>query len=147
MKKEIDFKKIPYFDVKVVKVKGVEKKKCEHSVIYYKPGMIGYRCCKCGKNVDSNGKNKGNFVNGENLDKIKFPCLCSFLIFGKEVYGELDYVGHSRDLIYLKELVEQTRVNDERYYTQFPICNLDKMIKTKDIHILKGKIIIFEEVK
>ena len=127
--------KIPYFETKVVKV----KKQPKDSATIYNQCPICKEIHKC------NFKKQSNFVNGENIEKIKFPCLCSFLIFDKKIYGELDYVGHNRELLYLKDLVGQNY--DERYYTQFPICNLDKIIREKKIHILKGKIIIFEEEK
>ena len=131
--------KIPYFEVKVVKIKKEKKKE-----------YIPFKCEGCREVIKGckgleNERQRirgGNWVNGENIDKIKFPCLCSFLIYDKRVYGELDYVGHNRELLYLKDLVGQNC--DERYYTQFPICNLDKIIKEKNIHILKGKIVIFE---
>ena len=73
VKKEIDLKKIPYFEVKVVKVKG--KKKEIRSV---KCSICGntYAPCTCATVT----KHKGNWVNGENLDKIKFPVPCSWNI-------------------------------------------------------------------
>lgn len=153
VKKEIDFSKLEYFSVKVVKVrkKKREKIQCNNHCLIFNNNQIV--CYKCGEVFGGNKRPKGNFVNGENLDKIMFPCLCSFLIDGERVYGELDdCVNYNRQIICLKELVEQIgqlniRMDKQRYYLEFPICDLGSIVKTKNIHILKGKIIIFEEVK
>ena len=51
----------PYFEMKVVKVKGKKKEYCP----------------RCGSEIIME-KPVGNWVNGENLDKIKFPCFCIF---------------------------------------------------------------------
>ena len=127
--------KIPYFELKVVKV----KKQPKDSATIYNQCPICKEIHKC------NFKKQGNFVNGENIDKIKFPCLCSFLLEGVETYGELDYVSFHRDRISLKEL-KQINKDGDKYYVDFPIDYLGEVIKTKKIKILKGKIIIFEEV-
>jgi len=154
-KKEVKkVNKIPYFELKVVKVKK-EKNKCEHPFRTWESGLFypKFKCTKCGEFVIPPFKmEEGNWVNGENLDKIKFPCFCSFLVDGKErVYGELDdCVNYNRQIICIKELVQQVgqlyiRMNRQRYYFEFPICDLGSIVKTKDIHILQGKITIFEE--
>lgn len=148
VKKEVNFKGLPYWNVKVIKVEKTkkEKVKCEHYDNPYCEG--GFICPICGKVLFHKPETKkANIVNGENLDKIKFPCLCSYVLDGKKAYGELDYVGYNRKNIYLKELTEQKRKYDQPYYTEFTIRNLDQIIIVRNIHILKGKIIIFEEVK
>ena len=69
VKKSID--KLPYFETKVVKVKK-EKKECIGEIcirgkrrpLYEKDHYIYF---------EGKDKSKGNWVNGENLDKIKFP--------------------------------------------------------------------------
>ena len=112
----------PYLEIKVVKVK--KKSNC---------------CPTCGREVE---KPKGNWFNGENLDKIKFPCFCSY---GGSCYG----------------LITRTKANeafDNAFYTLHGIekqhgsfssvrsyYNFQDLIKAWDIHILKGKIIIYEE--
>ena len=59
----------PYFETKVVKVKK-ENKGCD----------VEFICPICNEMLSHNNKKepKGNWVNGENLDKIKFPCFCSY---------------------------------------------------------------------
>jgi len=132
----------------VVKV----RKECEHLQIYFKPGMIGYRCHNCGNIVDVNGHIKkqqpnGNWVNGENLDKIKFPCFCSFMHGDRKCYGEINKSYVNSSIVY--EVSDITRqINGEPgqmfsvIYTSDTLVNL---IKYHDIKIKKGKIIIFEE--
>ena len=151
VKKEIDYEKIKYWDVKVVKVKGRKQEtKCEHSVIYYKPGMEGYRCCKCEKKVDSNGNDWGNFVNGEDLDKIKFPCFCSFVKGNDDLnYGMIifewktnRYTGQLYKLYKLLPLDGQ-HIDSASTLGEFQ-C-LDYFIELYQVKILKGKVILFKE--
>jgi len=63
----------PYFETKVVKV----KKKERPSVC---PDNGRAICLTCGEKLyhieKPKPQPKGNWVNGENLDKIKFPCFC-----------------------------------------------------------------------
>jgi len=85
-KKEV--KTMKYSETKVVKVKK-EKNKCEHphppAMVILKEEYAQFKCLRCGEiygtNILSNlweEQPKGNYVNGENLDKIKFPCFCSY---------------------------------------------------------------------
>jgi len=138
--KEVKKVSRPYLETKVVKVK-----KCRHFLAKWMPGNI-YKCCKCGKIVTERGhkpiKPKGNWVNNENLDKIKFPCFCSY---SKDRYGVITktYIGEER-VIYTVHGIER------QYFSLSSIKsydNLEKLIKALDIHILKGKIILFEEEK
>lgn len=134
----------PYFETKVVKV----KKECEHLQIYYKPGMIGYRCRNCGAIVDTEGhiinkSPKGNWVNGENLDKIKFPVPCSYKPNKHETRKGLLNAGNygGKDCYVLIDIIKQyPHRNIVSSHT-----DLKSLIKTWDIHILKGKLIIYED--
>jgi len=137
VKKEVDFSKIKYFDVQVVKVK-VEKKQDE---------CKEYDRKWCGKCPRIPKRSKGNFVNGDNLDKIKFPCFCSFIPYEgeQEIYGELD-LCKNRENISLKQLIQVSRF-EQRYFSEFPFCNLGEIIKMKKVKILKGQVKIFEEEK
>jgi hypothetical protein len=143
VKKEIDYEKIPYFDVKVVKVKKEDK--CEHFLLTYITKLDRYRCNKCGAIGFWNNKGfivnkeEGNFVNGENLDKIKFPCWCSYLD-GMRVkhYGELDQTTSG---CYKIRILEQAKNN---LYTYIK-CNLKELIETYKVKILKGKVVLFEK--
>lgn len=120
----------PYFETKVVKVKKE-----------WTPG----HCPCCGAKREAE-KPKGNWVNSENLDKIKFPCLCSYkqpLADLNEHLGIIEYVaicGEKARYILLN--IEGQR----RGCKLIPIFeDLKSLIESYEIHILKGKIIIFEE--
>jgi len=136
------FRKLPYLDVKVVKV---EKGKPKYSNIIKIDGKKDTL-----SREDKNGniylhKEKGNWVNGENLDKIKFPVPCSYVYCGEKFYGIIDcsytfFEGHRYTLSYIQEQ-GSTSVVIKAY------SNLKELIEKYDIHILKGKIILFEEEK
>ncbi len=88
--KEVRKMSRPYFETEVVKVK--KERKCKHNY-----GV--FRCYECGKMLEKyvpsdtmsiKKKPKGNWLDGENLDKIKFPCFCSFIEDGKKYYGEIN---------------------------------------------------------
>lgn len=129
----------PYFEMKVVKV---EKEKeyvgeiCirgERKPLYIENNRIYFE----GKEKP---KRKGNWVNGENLDKIKFPCFCKWSNNGW--VGMIIKDWKECDAVYtLVRVDEQTNRN----HTYGCFRSLEKLIKDYDIHILKGKIIIFEE--
>jgi len=143
-----------FFETKVIKVKKEKKEyKCEHPVVKF-----SYcQCTKCGKYVPmplnpmlmtQRSKSKGNWVNGENLDKIKFPCLCSYSINtldnpAEKQLGFIDYIsiyGEKAKYILLN-IGWQTKG-----CKLIPIFDsLENLIFSYHIHILKGKIIIFEE--
>jgi len=116
----------PYLEVKVVKVKKEEKK--------WTPD-----CCPCCGAKREQEKPKGNWVNGENLDKIKFPCFCSFRYCGKKYLGQINHCAAT--LPY--RLINIGEQEDSNVYRQSD--SLRELIKSCDIHILKGKIILFEE--
>jgi hypothetical protein len=151
VKKEVDFSKIPYFETKVVKVK--KEKKCQHSKVICcanKTFPRTYKCIKCGKFflppfqknylvIKEEKENKGNFVNGENLDKIKFPCLCKW----NDNIGMIIYDFWDVPMFTLIKIDKQTNRNHTYSHSE----SLEKLIRDFDIHILKGKFIIFEEVK
>jgi hypothetical protein len=150
VKKEIDYEKIKYWDVKVVKVRGI----CYHpEVIFVKKGT--YKCKRCGIYLDtSNAKlwgwsekpnpSKGNFVNGEDIDKIKFPCWCSFTpAKDVRVIGILNrgHIGGGYRYVLIDVSQQYIDGNVESYLYQ----DLSKLVKDFDIHVLKGKVILFEK--
>ena len=129
IKKEVKkVNKIPYFEMKVVKVKKEEKKK-----LY---------CPVCNSELKRE-KPLGNWVNGENLDAMEYPCFCTFENNGKEYYGEIntvvDYYGSTG--FTLTDITEQTKGVSTKYTYKF----IEGMIKRFKIKIRPGKIIIFEE--
>ena len=117
-----------YFETKVVKVEreGIPKGK----------GYCPY--CKGKITITVMKKPKGNWVNGENLDKIKFPCFCSYFESGKRHMGMIcRYVDWYR-LYNIEEQSKDNFVDD--------CTSLENLISHNyDIHILKGKLIIWEE--
>ena len=140
-KKEVKkVKKIPYFELKIVKVKKVVEKK-QGECKEYNPKWCG----KCPRIP----KNKGNWVNGENLDKIKFPCLCSYMSMSGIRYCELDYIAdreYCKKPFYRMKELKQAKIGWE-YINTFCNSDLKKVFEYMKPKILKGKIIIFEEVK
>ena len=130
----------PYFETKVMKV---EKKKIysNHIIIDGKKYIL-YEDEK--ENVYPH-KKRGNWVNGENLDKIKFPCFCSYYshYLKRRRLGQI-VLGYCGSFFYQLQQIEKQESN-----TGVGIIetrnSLEKLIKDGDIHILKGKIIIFEE--
>lgn len=139
--KEVKKMSRPYFETKVVKVKKGEK--CEHVGRAYPYSKTGdtVECVDCGKKFilgQEEPKPKGNWVNGENLDKMKFPCFCSWNIplDNEKQYGLL-IKGYSLYSLRKQSLYQDNLVEENK--------NLEPLIKRWDIHILKGKIIIYEE--
>ena len=136
MKKEIDLKKMKYFELKVVKV----KKQPKDSVTIFNQCPICKEIHKC------NFKKQGNWVNGENLDKVDFPCLCEFMI-GSEIHLGIMlsnfFSGYHKFELHL---IDKQRggigVTAWGEYT-----SLEKLFKDNKVKILKGKIILFEEEK
>ena len=130
--KEVKKVSRPYFETKVVEVGKV--KKCKHKTINMASNNKFY-CGNCGEEIIHNCS-KGNWVNGENLDKIKFPCFCSY---GGSQYG----------------MITRTKANeafDNEFYTLHGIgkqhssfssirsyYNFADLIRVWDIHIQKAK--------
>lgn len=127
----------PYLEVKIVKVKK-EEKSCNAEFI----------CPICNKVLhhEDEPEKKGNWVNGENLDKIKFPCFCSFEdIRGRKYYGMInkDFKDDIDTISY--NLVEISK-QDDCVNAIWDYDSLEDLFKHgKNIHILKGRIILFEE--
>ena len=144
----------PFFETKVVKVKKEKK-------LYINPRGAG-KSFKYWKNFSDmtleriqinarrelerrktvEPKPKGNWVNGENLDAIKFPCFCSYKNNQIRFLGEINSsfrIGHGQEYIlsYVEGQGDTSIVEQNK--------SLKNLIEVHDIHILRGKIIIFEE--
>jgi len=125
-KKEVKKVNRPFFEMEVVKAKKVKKE--------WTP-----ECCPCCGAKSEVEKAIGNWVNGENLDEIKFPCFCRWSGgYGMIVTG---YPINKREYL-LVDIDEQT-IDDVVVANRFD--SLRELVEFNDIHILKGKIIIFEE--
>ncbi|MDD2778478.1 MAG: hypothetical protein PHI16_06290 [Methanocellales archaeon] len=161
VKKQVNYKKLPYFETKVVKVKKEIKNKIlilrddktgelynvlQHNpdleigdVIWYRKNKRLLANCKVIAIIEKTPKEhpKGNWVNGENLDKIKFPCFCSYKIGETRSKGQINK-GNSFSLYHVGSQGDSNFIDGG-------FATLSALIKAYDIHILKGKIIIFEE--
>jgi len=136
----------PYLEFKVVKVEkkkklnwvgGLDIEGKSYKVIRDKKGNYYLK--------DFEKPKKGNWVNGENIDKIKFPCFCSYQYFGKTRYAILSRGAEVLEspTKYPYSLID---INEQGYISEsFEEYDLKEMILNHDIHILKGKIIIWEE--
>jgi len=142
--KEVKKVSRPYFELKVIKIKKPKYQSREvikfmgkKYEVFIKDGKVSIRRHK------HQYKPIGNWVNRENVDKIKFPCFCSYKRFGKRKYGILiqGFVHNLNEYI-LNHLDMQ--------YEDIPVeirsHSLKKLIADYDIHILKGKVIVYEEV-
>ena len=143
--------KIPYFEIIVKKIK-VEKKveKCQ-----YEPEMVilsnkyaRFKCIKCGEIYETNilselfwskKEKKGNWVNNENLDKIKFPVPCSYI----DTEDKEKHIGMLNRYVDQYRLYNMEKQNEDNFIDD--CTSLGNLIKAYDIHILKGKLILFEE--
>jgi len=127
----------PYLEVKVVKVQKPKNKVIKFLgrkyELYVKDGKVSIRRHK-------HLKNKGNWVNGENLDKIKFPVGCNWHI-------PLDDDVQYGILMKKNSGIELHHIKQHNYSSIIATGNLKELIKRWDIHILKGKIIIFDDTK
>lgn len=157
-KKEV--KKLrPYLEIKVVKA----KKEKERQLGGIRIGDKYYEVSTKGKGIPYFKEfNKGNWVNGENLDKIKFPCFCRFDA-NKGIYGEsgktykVNGIGIVNKNYYEGQRHYELSWADRQFKEEHGILanlsvlcgtpSLKTLIEIYDIHILKGKIIIYEEEK
>ena len=143
------FSKLDYLSVKVVPVEG--KPKVKYITTSWIDGKLyGFRRLEKGrlgmeeinKEKICEGIKKGqkNWVNGENLDEIKFPAFCSFVDTKnkQKFYGMINYYKDAKQ--YRLYWIEQTQYNFIDDCT-----SLGNLINSHDIHILKGKFILFEE--
>ena len=141
---KVNLRDRPYLDVEVVEVKTKKYipkwcRGCEHNKV-----------CSL---VDSAIKDElkyreGTWVNGENIDKIQFPCVCSYRKNQELRYGTLDKVFSDGSFgIILRELKQIKEGwypgNYEAYYDA---VDFEVLIKCWDIHIEKAKIVIFKEI-
>jgi len=134
--------KLPYFSLKVVKMKKEKipltpdncsckvSELCEHCAF-----LTSY--CKGMKKQP-----KGNWLNGENLDAIEYPCFCTFENNGKEYYGEINTIVdlYGATGFTLTDITRQTK----GVSTKYTYKSIGDMIKSFKIKIKPGKVIIFE---
>jgi len=138
---KVNLRERPYLEVEVVEVKTKKKKEIPERCV---------DCCiapTCPAYITKYKKleKEGTWVNGENLDKMKFPCACSYDGYEGKRYG----------------LLTRGFVNGETEYLLHTVCNgqcflnsvesrcnnLKELITKRNIHIEKAKIVIFKETK
>ena len=117
----------PYLETKIVKVRSEKKKEY---------------CPRCGSEIIME-KVVGNWVNGECIDKIKFPCFCSFSD-GEGSKRKKGFLSMNNGYYYITNIDYQKKIQKDIAGSE---CDLKVFITKHNIHILKGKIIIFEEEK
>ena len=145
-KEEVKKLNRPYLGIKIVKV----KKKEQREVVKYrgKKYIITRNMLNGVTYLDEyKGKPKGNWINGENLDKIKFPVLCRFNHFKDGIQGvhgigiiNKTFGGEQIEYELVRVDYQQKDIN-----VLCSIPSLKTLIELYDIHILKGKIILYEE--
>ena len=142
----------PYLEVKVVKVRSESNrklKKLEGEAIEIQRKIDRIK----GERGYKEGKWSGvNWINGENIQKIKFPCFCSFVKDGEKRYGEINtnYNEHKEELEYeLSDITQQVdgKMMGSSFSVRYSDFSLEDLIKCHDVHIKRGKIIIFDEEK
>ena len=140
----------PYLDVEVVEVKVKKKKEipvhCVECDIKLGCGIYQRKYKKLEK--------EGTLVNGENLNKIKFPCYCSFDA-NKGVFGEPERTYKVHGIGMINENFYEGQINYELSWADHQqkdinvLCgtpSLKRLIEIYDIHIEKAKIVIFKEI-
>lgn len=84
---------------------------------------------------------------GENLEKIKFPCWCSYFDCGdKRRYGEIDLVFFNGNKRFRLRELRQSKLA-EVIYCVYHRDSLESLIEDYDIEILKGELHLWREVK
>ena len=130
-----EYKKLKFLELKVVKVKKEEKP-------FVCPDSGKAICLTCGEKLyhieKPENQSKENLVNGENLNKIKFPCFCSYIDEDRKRHiGMLNCYYNQYRLYNTEKQSEDNFIDD--------CTSLGNLIRSYDIHILKGRLIIFEE--
>ena len=135
---KVNLRERPYLDVEVVEVKV---KKYIPKVCRNCPSIEGCTDIEDRRREELRHR-KGTWVNGENIDKIEFPCACTYDLYGERRCGiltsgipemEFEYILHS--------INPQNMVSVE-----VRKASLEKLIEQYDIHIEKAKIVIFKEI-
>ena len=129
-----------YFEIQVVKAK---KENEGHWCGGIRIGNKRYKVFKKGKEIPYLKEfNKGNWVNGENLDKIKFPCFCSYSD-GEGSERKKGFLSMNKGYYYIADITTQKKIQSDidggNDYT------LKALVVRNNVHILKGKIIIYDD--
>jgi hypothetical protein len=88
-------------------------------------------------------KKEGNWVNNENLDKVYFPCYCSFLSGGNKRYGVIltdDFQGKRYYSLHLFK----KQISNRKCTAWMRTTDLRWLFITYKINVLKGETKIFE---
>ena len=141
----------PYFGTEIVKVKKERPKHKYFTTQKIDGKLYGFYYNKKYKMdihiEEIKKKSKGNWVNGENLDKIKFPVPCSYIYSHIKYYGMLNKGFDDAAIYELHNIDKQHKNTATDCNREFKDFSLRNLIEKRNIHILKGKIIIYEEEK
>ena len=132
----------PYLEVEVVEVKVKKERRKEIPKTCVDCEWVS----SCYRDYYKKLEKEGTWVNGENLDKIEFPFFCTFGV-GSRCYGMviktiMDY--QNCDTAYLLFSID----GQIRGITSIDRdLSLKHLIEIHNINVLKGKIILFKEIK
>ena len=130
----------PYLEVEVVEVKTKKKKEIPERCVGCR---LVKTCVGIEKEREKEQQSNGNWVNGENLSKIKFPCACTYSYMGRRLCGILASGFLADNYEYILQ-----RINSQDNCSVVSRGNsLKELIEAYDIHIEKAKIVIFKEIK
>jgi len=148
-RKEVKKVSRPYFELEVIKIKKPKYQSREvikfmgkKYEVFIKDGKVSIRRHK-------HFRSEGNWVNGENIDKIKFPVPCRFNHFKDGIQG-VHGIGMINKTFGCGQIEYELVRIDYQQNDINSLCStpsLKRLIELYDIHILKGKIIIYEEGK
>ena len=135
----------PYLKVEVVEVKVKKKEEIPKGCV----DCFRREHCGIYQTEYKKLEREGTWVNGENLDKVEFPCVCSYRKNQELKFGELDKV-YSDGSFHLS-LRELKQVKEGwypgTYEAYYCVLDISTLFRVFDIHIEKAKIVIFKETK
>jgi len=139
--KKVNLRERPYLDVEVVEVKVKKKKEIPKICI----NCDSKETCTFYQRNYKKLEKEGTWVNGENIDKIKFPCACSYEGYNGTKYGMLTrgFVNGKSEYLLHEVRNGQCLLNSVEERTN----DLEELITERNIHIEKAKIVIFKETK
>jgi len=138
---KVNLRERPYLDVEVVEVKV---KKYIPKVCRNCPSIEGCTDIEDRRREEFRRK-PGTWVNGENLDKIKFPCACSYDDYNGVKYGMLTrgFVNGKSEYLLHEVCNGQCWINS----VEARFNDLEELMTLWNVHIEKAKIVIFKEIK
>ena len=136
----------PHFEMEVVKIKNPRYQSREVIKFMGKKYEVFIEDGEVSIKKHKHQKKKGNWINGECIDKIEFPCFCSYIerVTNEKRYGKID---KNWDDIAYKDKYQISKITGQgdEISILYEDVSLKKLMINLKIKILKGKIIIWEE--